>query len=138
MLVAVIARRRTFCGGMRSINVGITMPGSKQVLMQFVYDDVPAKKLAEGWSDGFSNNLDQASFNALAARLKQFNVLFDDMTEGDRILFDYQPGKGTRVNLKGVDKGVIEGEDFMRALLSVWLGEEPADSGLKAAMLGKE
>jgi hypothetical protein len=34
--------------------------------------------------------------------------------------------------------GNIQGADFYRALLQVWLGEEPADSDLKRAMLGSE
>jgi hypothetical protein len=34
-------------------------------------------------------------------------------------------------------RGVIEGADFMQALWAVWLGEKPADSGLKKGMLGR-
>lgn len=114
----------------------ISMPGNKRVLMHFVYDDVSAKKITQGWKEGFSNNLDQAGLSAIAPRLESFNGLFEDMAGDDRVVFDYVPAEGTRVSVKGVDKGVIEGEDFMRALLSVWLGDEPADARLKAAMLG--
>lgn len=116
----------------------IDMPGPKRVLMHFVYDDVPAAKITRGWQEGFENNLDAQAFAALQPRLQQFNGLFEDMTEGDEVVFDYLPGQGTRVIIKGRERGLIGGDDFMRALLAVWLGEEPADSGLKAAMLGTD
>jgi len=57
---------------------------------------------------------------------------------GDIVLLDYVPGKGTAVKINGVEKGIVEGEDFNKALLDIWLGEEPADDGLKDAMLGGE
>jgi hypothetical protein len=40
------------------------------------------------------------------------------------------------VTFNGEKKAVIEGADFYTALLDVWLGEEPADDGLKDALLG--
>ena len=52
------------------------------------------------------------------------------------MLLDYVPGSGTKVTIKGVEKGVVEGEDFNAALLDIWLGDEPADDDLKEAMLG--
>jgi len=32
--------------------------------------------------------------------------------------------------------GLIEGDDFFRALLMVWIGEHPADTSLKKGLLG--
>jgi len=55
---------------------------------------------------------------------------------GDLILLDYLPGTGTRVTVRGEDKGTIPGEEFNRALLRIWLGNQPADASLKRAMLG--
>ena len=52
------------------------------------------------------------------------------------ILLDYLPGAGTRVTVSGDDKGTIPGEEFNRALLRIWLGDQPADASLKKAMLG--
>jgi hypothetical protein len=39
---------------------------------------------------------------------------------------------------RGFLVSAIGGEDFAQALLRVWLGAEPADSGLKRAMLGRD
>lgn len=112
--------------------------GPKRVLMHFVYDEVEAEKLADGWTDGFEENQTEDQFKKLSERLEKFNAMFTTVHAGDVILLDYVPGKGTIVNIKGEKKGVIEGEDFYSALLDVWLGDEPADDDLKEAMLGED
>ena len=43
---------------------------------------------------------------------------------------------GTRVVVNGEAKGIVAGDDFHRALLRIWLGDQPADTSLKKAMLG--
>jgi hypothetical protein len=35
-------------------------------------------------------------------------------------------------------RGTIEGADFFQAVLRIWLGDKPADSGLKRGMLGAQ
>jgi hypothetical protein len=113
----------------------IRMTGARQVTMHFLRD-VGADKVTAGWSEGFiKNTKDMAALNE---RLNKFNALFEDMKEGDEIILQYLPGEGTTVIIKGRHKGTIVGEDFMQALLRVWLGDKPADDGLKAAMLGKD
>ena len=57
------------------------------------------------------------------------------MKRGDVIDLDYLPKAGTQVRINGKIQGQIEGADFYSALLNVWLGEAPADSSLKAALL---
>lgn len=62
--------------------------------------------------------------------------LFTDVREGDEIILDYTPGQGTRVSIAGKDLGTIDGADFNRALLSIWLGANPVDEDLREALLG--
>ena len=108
----------------------------KRVVMHFVHSRVGAEKIREGWAEGFRNN-SGAELPALAERLEHFSSWFDaDLLEGDEIIVTYEPGRGTAVLLRGEERGVIEGADFMRALWSVWLGAKPADGGLKKGMLG--
>ncbi len=52
------------------------------------------------------------------------------------VLIDFLPGSGTRITFNGAVRGTIAGEDFSRALLRIWLGENPADADLKKALLG--
>jgi hypothetical protein len=57
--------------------------------------------------------------------------------KGDLINFDYTPEGGTRISVNGQAKGnAIPGEDFYSAVLRIWLGDKPADAGLKKALLG--
>jgi hypothetical protein len=108
----------------------------KQVVMHFLYSKVSKEKLTEAWRDGFANN-SADRLPALRARLDQFCALWPDMRSGERAVITYVPGTGTRLELNGKEVGVIPGADFASALFAVWLGDKPADSGLKAGMLGR-
>lgn len=46
------------------------------------------------------------------------------------------PGSGMQVDVNGTLKGMIEGDDFARAFLSIWLGENPQTPELKSGLLG--
>ncbi len=117
-------------------STAIDMPGPKRVLMHFLYKEVEKEKLTDGWNDGFEENLDRDQLKALEPRLAAFNRLFTSVRRGDQITLDYLPETGTRIAINGQTKGTIPGAEFYAALLRVWLGEEPADSDLKEAMLG--
>ena len=114
----------------------LVQKGPNRVQMHFVYDEVSAEKLVAAWNEGFEENLSSEQLQALAARIKTFNDMFETALKDDVITLDYLPGSVTRVTIKDVEKGVIECEDFNRALLNIWLGDEPADGDLKEAMLG--
>ena len=114
----------------------IAADGPRQVLMHFVYDGVSRDKITRGWSEGFRANLDDAAFADFEADLAAFNALFEDAREGDVYALTYRPGQGTEVRLNGETRGRIAGQGFIRALLSVWLGDHPADPSLKRALLG--
>lgn len=111
---------------------------ANRVVMHFLYDEVPAKKLVNAWNEGFAENNDKQLMQGIGSRLEKFNSLFGDVSKGDVVLLDYVPGEGTRVNIRGQRVGLIQGADFNRALLSVWLGEEPVTEELKQGMLGQE
>ena len=121
-----------------STDIILEQPGPKRIFMHFVYEEVEKEKIINGWNEGFANNNDEETLAKLADRIKQFNDYFGSVREGDEIIMDYIPGKGTRVTLKGNEVGMVEGEDFFQALLKIWIGDEPADGGLKDAMLGIE
>lgn len=116
----------------------LAQDGPRRVSMHVLYGEIDRDKLVDAWNDGFAANLDDAAHAALAPRIAQFNALFDTVREGDVILLDYLPGEGTAVTIRGEHRGVIPGRDFNDALLRVWLGDEPADGDLKAAMLGRD
>ena len=111
------------------------LKGPKRVLMHMVYDEVSHEKMASAWREGFEENNNDEKFKRLESRLNTFISYFPTLKKGDVVLLDYVPGSGTIISLNGKANPVIEGDDFYSALLDVWLGEEPADEGLKDAML---
>ena len=111
--------------------------GEKRISMHFLYNEVSKEKLVAGWNDGFKNNHTSDELLKLKSRIKQFNDLFITVKKGDVINLNYIPTTGTQVVINGKTRGLVEGDDFFTALLKIWLGNKPADSNLKEAMLGK-
>lgn len=109
---------------------------ANRVIMHIVYDEVPKHKFVDAWMDGFKNNNEADVYKAVKQRLDQLNQMFTTLRKGDVVQLDYLPSVGTRVTIKNEIKGVIKGADFNRALLSVWLGEDPVTEELKSALLG--
>ena len=114
----------------------IALESPKRMVMQFIYKEVERAKLDEAWNEGFANN-SGAQLPALKSRLERFSSWWPAMRSGDTATITYLPGTGTRLEINGKEMGVIEGADFARALFAVWLGEKPADAGLKAGLLGR-
>jgi len=114
----------------------IELDEPKRIQMDILYSKVDKEKFVEGWNEGFAANHTAEELAPLQERLTRFNDMFETLVEGDRVQIDYLPGSGTRVNIKGVEKGVIPGRDFNQALLKIWLGKEPVTASLKKALLG--
>ena len=108
----------------------------RQMVMHFLYKNVEKAKIVEGWDEGFKKN-SPAQMGALKDRLAKFDGFWSDMKTGDVATMTYVPGVGTKVVVKGVEMGVIEGKDFAQALLAVWLGPNPPNQELKDGLLGK-
>ncbi len=114
----------------------ISAEGHKRMVMHFLHDKVEKEKLIAGWNEGFSGNNTPEQLKALQGRIDQFNAMFGDAKKGEVIVLDYTPGSGTKVNIAGVEKGLIPGKDFNDAMLAIWLGEKPVTKDLKAKLLG--
>lgn len=120
----------------RSRDEVVAMDGPNRVVMHFLHEEVSQEKLVAAWNEGFEENLSDENLEKLRPRIDKFNAMFPTVRQGDVIYLDYIPGTGTRVSINGENKGVIAGKDFNNAMLDIWLGEEPASSKLKDAMLG--
>lgn len=119
-------------------NAVISDAGAKRVALHMLRD-VPADQFADALEDGLKNNNAAESLAKLDAQVKQLRAVFDSVKvakSGDVILIDYLLGSGTRITINGTVRSTIAGEDFNRALLRVWLGDNPADRDLKKGMLG--
>ncbi len=103
----------------------------KAVLMHFIHDGISGEKLQEAWREGFAGNT-PAPLEDLRKRMDDFTALFNNTAHrNDRVLLAYLPGRGTTVSFNDRKIATIPGQDFMQALLRIWFGEQPADSGLK-------
>ena len=112
--------------------------GAKRIAMHMLRD-LDAEQLFSALNEGLKKNHAPGELARLEPQVKQLEGIFNAVkaaNKGDVILLDYLPGAGTRVTVRGDDKGTIAGVDFNRALLRIWLGEQPADASLKKAMLG--
>jgi hypothetical protein len=94
-----------------------------------------ATTLRDSITEGFERN-SKAQMGTLQPRLNRLNSWIPSVKEGDRVTLTWLPGTGTRVTINNVDKGTIDGKDFVQALFAIWLGPVPAQEELKQALLG--
>jgi hypothetical protein len=85
-----------------------------------------------------AKNVDLQTYERLRPKFAHYNSLYEDVKPGDRYALTYVPGRGTELTLNGQPKGVIEGEDFAKALFSIWLGPEPINGSFKDQLLGQK
>jgi hypothetical protein len=104
--------------------------------MHILYGEVSKQKITDGWTDGLEANLADGEMQALRPRLEKFNSLFQTLHKGDELRIDYIPGTGTEVRINGEWRGVVEGNDFYRSLLRIWIGARPVTKSLQQEMLG--
>jgi hypothetical protein len=105
-----------------------------ELILQFVRN-VGADDLRKGWSEGFEKNAKE-QLPALKDRIATLNGWMGDIKTGERLTFVHKPGAGISVNVNGVVKGTIPGDDFAKAFLSIWLGADPPNPEIKAGLLG--
>ncbi len=114
--------------------------GPKRVAM-VMKRDVEAQTFLNALRDGLTANHTEAQLAALKDRLQRFDetiAAIKEAKQGDRIDLDYVPDSGTQIIHNGKAIGtLISGEDFYRALLRIWLGDNPVQESLKQGWLGK-
>ncbi|HZF18603.1 MAG TPA: chalcone isomerase family protein [Burkholderiales bacterium] len=117
----------------------LALPGPKRVSMRLMRD-LSAKQLVDALDEGIRDNTPAAERESLKDRVADLSALMSSLQSakaGDVIALDWVPGTGTRIVLNGAARGKpIPGEDFYRALLRIWLGDDPVSKDLKKALLG--
>jgi hypothetical protein len=105
-----------------------------ELILHFVRN-VDADDLKKAWSEGFEKNA-KDQLTALQERIAILNGWMSTVKVGDRLTFIHKPGAGIQVDVNGAVKGTVKGDDFAKALLSIWLGPDPPNPGIKAGLLG--
>ena len=103
--------------------------------------EIDSRELGKLFARGMEENIDKASFSKLIPSVLRMSQIFSDnknMQAGDQFMIDWIPGTGAVITVKGQAQGdPFKEPAFFQALLSIWLGEHPADWKLKEALLGQ-
>lgn len=117
----------------------LSLAGPKRIAIRMLRD-VSADTFTEALIDGLRKNQSEAEMVRFGPRIAQLTAIMaklKEAKEGMAIDMDWVQGSGLRLVIDGKPAGQpIVGEDFYRALLSIWLGSDPVQDDLKSALLG--
>ncbi|MFZ2541609.1 MAG: chalcone isomerase family protein, partial [Gallionella sp.] len=100
--------------------------------------ELSSERLFSAFNEGILENHSANEIVVLGESLKQMKQIFDTMKAvktGDVITLDYLPDSGTHISVNGAALGTIEGVEFKRAMLKIWLGSKPVQEELKKGLL---
>jgi hypothetical protein len=92
----------------------------------------------DAFEEGIDANSSPAELAAIKSELAQIEKLFNDLgevKEGDVIDIELGADGSTSVKYNGQAKGSIPSANLQSALLKIWLGKNPVQTDLKAALL---
>jgi len=97
---------------------------------------VSQSKMIASLNDGFQQSTGGKTA-AIAADIKKFGDCFSDPIKmGDVFILAYAPGTGVVVLKNDQPKGAVGDLAFKKAMVGIWLGDNPVDQGLRTALLG--
>jgi len=108
----------------------------KLVLMR----DVNNEELGQAFMDGLNLNTEKAEKSKFVNQTVKMGEIFASIPKlgkGDTITSDWVPGSGMRIYVNDKPVGeTLPDLAFYNAFLRIWLGEKPAGSELKQALIG--
>ncbi|PTT86984.1 hypothetical protein DBR42_12605 [Pelomonas sp. HMWF004] len=118
----------------------LAAPGPKRIHIQMLRD-IDGNELGKLFTKGMEANAPRDEFSKSINGVLKLSEVFasrSKLNSGDSFSVDYVPGVGSTLLLNGksVMPEPIKEPEFFSALLRIWLGEKPADDGLKEALLG--
>lgn len=95
------------------------------------------KRMEKAIRAGFDKSAG-AKIDVLAERIDRFiDVFRKGIEEGDVFDVVYDGKDNTMVIKNGAQQAIIQGADFKKALLGIWLGADPVQKSLKSKLLGQ-
>jgi len=108
------------------------------IKLHIVSGKITSKRMTDAINEGFEKSAG-GNLAALADEIARFKSFFAEEIKVDDIFdISYVPGEGISVSRNGSLSGTIPGMNFKQAVFGIWLGDDPADKGLKQKMLGLE
>lgn len=115
------------------------LPGAKRVAVTMLRE-VSSDELGEALLAGIRKNCTPDETRRFGPQLLAMGDLFGKIPKlgkGASFFVDWIPASGTVISVDGKPVAdPIPDEAFYHAILRIWIGDEPADAGLKPAMLG--
>jgi hypothetical protein len=123
-----------------TIEAVIGQPGPKRIQITMLRA-IDGNELGKLFTAGMEKNTTRADFAKSISGIVSMGELFakrKKLMSGETFSVDWIPGTGAQVlvNNKAEMEPVKEPE-FFQSLMGIWLGKNPADEDLKAALLGK-
>lgn len=118
----------------------LAAPGPKRIHIQMLRE-IDGNELGKLFTKGMEANAPREEFVKSINGVLKLSEVFASrkaLNNGDSFSVDYVPGLGSTLLLNGkpLMSEPIKEPEFFTALLRIWLGEKPADDGLKDALLG--
>ena len=102
--------------------------------------DLDSTSLADALEEGLRDNTNESQWQAIQPSVKQFAGLLlkqKSLKRGSVIDIVFS-GSRVSVSALGALQGAVDDAAFAQALLAVWLGDSPAQSSLKRALLSAD
>jgi hypothetical protein len=103
--------------------------------------DISSDDFGQAFMTGLNNNIDKAEKSKFVSQISKFGEMFgtiESLKKGDVLHIDWIPGTGTQCELNGKKIGeAAQDVNYYNAVLKIWLGDKPADTSLKPALLGE-
>jgi hypothetical protein len=110
--------------------------GDKLIRINFLLSKLEKEKMSEAFSEGLANN---APDLIGSPEVKKFLSLFTaDFNKGDVVDLILGADGSVSASQNGKSLGIVPSTKLARGVLSIYLGDKPADETLKNGMLGKE
>lgn len=119
----------------------LAAPGPKRMHVVMLRD-IDAEQLGRLFTRGMQDNAPKETFSRSIPGTLRMAEIFSSrkkLSAGESFSVDWLPGTGTVILVNGQPQGApIKEPEFFQALMSIWLGGQPADASLKEALLGRE
>ena len=118
----------------------LAAPGPR--LLQIVMlREIDGNELGKLFTKGMEQNAPREEFSKSINGIMRMSDVFSTrkkLAAGESFAVEWVPGSGTVILINGKAAGEpIQEPEFYSALMKIWLGNSPADAGLKDALLGK-
>ena len=118
----------------------LAAPGPRH-LQIVMLREIDANELGKLFTKGMEQNAPREEFSKSIAGIMRMSDIFSSrkkLVAGDSFAVEWVPGTGTVITVNGKPEGApIKEPEFYSSLMKIWLGNSPADAGLKDALLGK-